>query len=621
MAAEDHGMTIHKQYLSDIEKTFQLEESLPSLPVPRLEHTLARYLDSVKPHLTEDEFKHTKEVVQRFSTGVGSDLHRRLVESANHSRNWLEDWWEKYAYLSLRSPHAPFVNFGGPIPVPVDKWPPKLGTQCERAALITLGIVQFWQILRKQQLPIERGGRTTVWSMNQFHMMYNSCKVPGETIDSVYRGFKTESRGNCPGNVVVLCMGRYFTFNVLDSNNRILSAPEIEQILKTIRSLCDKGGYGSTVGALTAEQRTTWHQLRNHLISIHPENERSLLNIQNSIFMVVLDERSPDSIYKVQEESLFGDARNRWLDKSVSMIIFKNGLVGTNMDHSACDGMVNIVQSHFVLKLLEENNYQWKGSRSVRKTLCVPEELLFHVDGYIRQAVGEAVELYERGCSSMELKCRDFTDFGKNFLRDCKVKPDTFMQMALHYGYYRLHGRAAPGYETASTRKFYHGRTETLRSCTPEVVDWCRAMQDGNASTRRRLQLFKIAMDKHDALMAEAVDNQGCDRHLFGLQIIAMEQGLPLPELYSDPAYTKSGGGGNFILSTSCTGYNAIIGACAPMCKDGYGCFYGFDLHRMLIVVGRWIADDTSSAKMSNSVVQSLRDMKQLLLHSNDSKL
>jgi len=38
--------------------------------------------------------------------------------------------------------------------------------------------------------------------------------------------------------------------------------------------------------------------------------------------------------------------------------------------------------------------------------------------------------------------------------------------------------RPAPTYETASTRKFYHGRTETVRSCTVEAVEWCTSMLD-----------------------------------------------------------------------------------------------------------------------------------------------
>lgn len=33
-------------------------------------------------------------------------------------------------------------------------------------------------------------------------------------------------------------------------------------------------------------------------------------------------------------------------------------------------------------------------------------------------------------------------------------------------------------YETAMTRKFYHGRTETMRPCTKEAVTWCTAMMD-----------------------------------------------------------------------------------------------------------------------------------------------
>ena len=45
-----------------------------------------------------------------------------------------------------------------------------------------------------------------------------------------------------------------------------------------------------------------------------------------------------------------------------------------------------------------------------------------------------------------------------------------------------LYSRPAPTYETASIRKFYHGRTETVRSCTVEVVEWCKAMLDPDVS-------------------------------------------------------------------------------------------------------------------------------------------
>ena len=36
--------------------------------------------------------------------------------------------------------------------------------------------------------------------------------------------------------------------------------------------------------------------------------------------------------------------------------------------------------------------------------------------------------------------------------------------------------RFAPCYETATTRAYYNGRTETLRACTMEVTNWAKAM-------------------------------------------------------------------------------------------------------------------------------------------------
>lgn len=39
--------------------------------------------------------------------------------------------------------------------------------------------------------------------------------------------------------------------------------------------------------------------------------------------------------------------------------------------------------------------------------------------------------------------------------------------------------------------------------------------------------------------MAEAMNAEGCDRHLFGLKILAQEKGLPTPDLYTDPAWKK----------------------------------------------------------------------------------
>ncbi len=70
------------------------------------------------------------------------------------------------------------------------------------------------------------------------------------------------------------------------------------------------------------------------------------------------------------------------------------------------------------------------------------------------------------------------------------------------------------------------------------------------------------------------------DRHLFGLRLMAKELGMADPDLYADVGWKRSGGDGNFVLSTSFTGYSNVWGGAVPMCLHGYGIFYKIQNHR-----------------------------------------
>ena len=73
--------------LSD--RTFANDESLPDLPLPELGDTLRRYLESVKPHVTEEEFHSTKQIVEDFERNEGPVLHQALVDRTKTHRNWV----------------------------------------------------------------------------------------------------------------------------------------------------------------------------------------------------------------------------------------------------------------------------------------------------------------------------------------------------------------------------------------------------------------------------------------------------------------------------------------------------------------------------------------------------
>ena len=75
-----------------------------------------------------------------------------------------------------------------------------------------------------------------------------------------------------------------------------------------------------------------------------------------------------------------------------------------------------------------------------------------------------------------------FTDFGKNEIQRMQYHSDTFVQMCLQLAYVALHGKPGPCYETATTRKYYRGRTETLRACTIECLEWVATMLDNKSA-------------------------------------------------------------------------------------------------------------------------------------------
>jgi carnitine O-acetyltransferase len=62
--------------------------------------------------------------------------------------------------------------------------------------------------------------------------------------------------------------------------------------------------------------------------------------------------------------------------------------------------------------------------------------------------------------------------------RLAKVSPDSFIQQALQLAWYKDQEYASATYESASTRGFLHGRTETIRSVTTDSRAFVKAMLD-----------------------------------------------------------------------------------------------------------------------------------------------
>lgn len=599
---------------SSEERTFQYQNHLPSLPVASLHESLQKYLESVKPFASEEEFEATKNIVHKFEEGIGKELYNKLQQRANFKRNWLEEWWLDAAYLEVRVPSQLYVNFGGPAPYLEHCWPPAEGVQLLRASISTWYSLQYWDMIRTERLPPQKAGKTPL-DMDQFRMLFNTCKVPGVTKDSLHNYFKTVSEGECPSHLVVMCRGRMFTFDAV-YNGEILTPPELLRQLSVIQAQCESGVCGAGLSVLTSQDRTVWAKAREHLINIDPHNKDLLEIIQRCLFVISLDEAkpnsTPDNYTNLTMEAMVGDPTVRWGDKSYNSIVYADGTIASNCDHAPYDAMVLVTYCWYVDQQLKATSGEWKGSDAVRP-LPLPEELLFTLDSKALDDISLAKQLYLETTRDLQVVCYAFTAFGKAAIKQRKLHPDTFVQLAMQLAYYRLYREPGSCYETAMTRKFYHGRTETMRPCTTEALDWCKTMVDPACDSNTRRKAMLLAFNKHNRLMADAQEGQGFDRLLLGLYMISKEEGLPVPDLFKDPLYSRSGGGGNFTLSSSLVGYTTVLGAVAPMVNHGYGVFYRIRDDRLVMSVSAWKSCyRTDAATFFNNLSSSLHEMLHL---------
>uniref|UniRef100_A0A1I7XB84 Carnitine O-palmitoyltransferase n=1 Tax=Heterorhabditis bacteriophora TaxID=37862 RepID=A0A1I7XB84_HETBA len=152
--------------------------ALPHLPLPSLDETVERHLLSMKPILSEEEYKELEYLSEKFRKGVGRRLQRYLTLKSWLSTNYVTDWWEEFVYMRQRSPimiNSNYYGFDTLNEHPTDN-------QAARAANVTWSALQFRrQVERQEVTPFSISPRTKVpFCTMQYERLFNSCRVPGE---------------------------------------------------------------------------------------------------------------------------------------------------------------------------------------------------------------------------------------------------------------------------------------------------------------------------------------------------------------------------------------------------------------------------------------------------------
>lgn len=122
--------------------------------------------------------------------------------------------------------------------------------------------------------------------------------------------------------------------------------------------------------------------------------------------------------------------------------------------------------------------------------LETPKLLTWQVSTSLAKAIETAEKNAIQLIDDLDSVLLHYSDYGSDFMKQAKISPDAWLQMAYQLAYYRYYGKPCPTYESASTRKFIAGRTETVRSCSVESVQFTQAWEDKNVKVTFILELL-----------------------------------------------------------------------------------------------------------------------------------
>jgi len=579
-------------------KMLRFEDSLPKLPVPTLEETAKRYVKSLHPLLSDSEFEASKKAVADFIKpgGVGEELQKRLIARREdpNVKNWIYDWWNSAAYLAYRDPVVPYVSY-----FYSHRDDRKRRDPAKRAAAISTAVLEFKKQVDLGELEPEYMKKLPI-AMSSYEYMFNCSRVPALPEDyPVKYNYKEHPY------ILVIRKNQFFkVYHEVDGKQ--LNTAELEQSFRKIYERAEKS---APIGLLTTQNRDVWTHAREHLLAASPSNKASLEAIEAASFVVCLDDASPVTLEERSRQYWHGDGQNRFFDKPLQFIINNNGTSGFMGEHSMMDGTPTHRLNDYVNEVIFANKLDFDATE-IRSNLPEPQVIRFKVDKQVDEDLLAAQRHFDGQIGQHELRVQAYQGYGKGLIKKFKCSPDAYVQMVIQLAYHKMYGKNRPTYESAATRRFQQGRTETTRTVSDESVAFCNAMADHTKGPEECAKLFRAAVNAHVAYINDASDGRGVDRHLFGLKK-CLKEGEPVPEIFKDPAFSYSS---SWYISSSQLSSEYFNGyGWSQVIDDGWGLAYMINENSI-----QWnvVSKGLGSERMSFYLNEAAGDVRDILLPS-----
>lgn len=555
------------------------------LPLQPLDVTLQRYAVYVEPLLTADELRNTRAIVAEFGQSrEAAALQRELAAIGadnfyEREGSFVSGFWDSM-YLELRCRQP--VNTTPYLLLAADR---QRVDGVARAANLMHALATHRLHVRRGTLPVDLE-RDAPLDMRQYELLYGVTRVPAPGRDRLVR--VDDSR-----HVAVLRRNRVFVVDIVGADHAPRSEAEIAADLRAVVVAADLAGAAPPVPALTGGERERWAALRSRLQAHSAINCETLSAIESAIWVVALDEAQPAGL-DAQCATLLhgidaGQVRARWWDKQQTVFLPDGGAAAL-LEHSPVDGHVSLS----LYRLVDELSRAPPPAPRAATAAASVRELKWDLDAALLRDIEREEAQYVADNACVDHAALRLDSLGTEFAKQHGLSPDALCQAMFQIAYFKQHERTESTYESVNMKHFMGGRTETLRSVTPQSALLQRLwdadeMRQANGHVVRVTPAMKIdalrsACAAHVARGREAKAGHGVDRHVWSLYQVAQARrrrlsNYELPALFTDPAFARLL---TSVISTSNVSapFFDLFGFGA-VCGNGIGIAYNLNRDRM----------------------------------------
>ncbi|CEL00770.1 hypothetical protein ASPCAL00366 [Aspergillus calidoustus] len=506
----------------------------PPLPIPSLESLIERHLSYLRAHATDAEYRTTRSLAADFQApgGIGRRLYDRLkaIRAAN-PKTWYHDLYLRNQYLVRNGSLAPYMTFFFTHPVDVPSH-----SQAERAALMVSTVIRYKDKLEKGLIR-PRVVNEEPLCMDLYKYLFCTTREPTVGVDRFVQ---------YPGceHFVVLRRGQAYKVE-LDQVDRL------EQIFDRILLETDTSEV-DWLGILTTDDRISWAKTRQAFIEHSPENAAYIRTIEESAFVVSLDDSSPETSEERGRHFHFSDGSNRWHDKPIHFIITANGASGILGDHTGLDAATVHDLNTEIADAIRRHRPRTRHTNgtSVEPDIHTSMEHLRHAPlaPSTQSRINGLRTTYTAATCTREHRYPPPLAYGSTLMQRHKIPANSAIQLLVQLAGRYYFGSTLPCWETVLQSNFATGRVEINQVVSVQVaafVDAAVAVDDhgheNKASLRPVRKLFVEAARAHSASVLACTRAGGSDRFLSMLrEIVDRENGEEEPGLFHDPVYIRA---------------------------------------------------------------------------------